>query len=148
MIRRAVPEDIHAILAMGQAFFEETGWDKHADFDARSFAYSCGLIMDHGVFLVAERDGQPVGMAAAGISPAYWNRNVLTAQELFFYCNPANRKGTGRNLMEALEHAVKARGVVLFSMSAEEGLRAEALGRLYRSRQYFPQERIFWKVLH
>lgn len=147
MIRKAVPEDIHAILAMGQAFFEETGWDRHADFDARSFAYSCGLIMDHGVFLVAERDGQPVGMVAAGIAPAYWNRNLLTGSELFWYCQPEFRKGLGGKLMDALETELRARGVFLASMSAEEGLRAEALGRLYRQRQYFPSERLFWKVL-
>ena len=148
MIRLAVPTDIHRIMAMGHAFFEEAGWAKHAAFDAESFAYSCGLIMDHGVFLVAEtEDGGVVGMVAAGVSPAYWNRNVLTGQELFWYVDPEHRTGTGGLLMAALEDAMKSRGVVLCSMSAEEGLRSGALHRLYRLRGYWPAERLFWKRL-
>lgn len=147
MIRRAVPNDIFALLDMGEAFFKEAGWDKHAEFDRDSFAMTCALLMDNAVLLVAEKDGAVVGMAGAGLSPAYWNHKVLTSQELFFYCVPAHRKGTGKALLDGLEAAVKERGVVLFSMSAEEGMRADALGRMYRQRQYFPMERMFWKVL-
>lgn len=147
MIRAAAPTDIFRILEMGAAFFAEAGWAKHAEFDRDSFAYSCGLIMDHGVFLVAERDDGIIGMVAAGVSPAYWNRQVLTAQELFWYCVPEHRKGIGTKLMAALEAALQARGVVLASVSAEEGLRSEALGRLYRQRGYWPAEKLFWKRL-
>ncbi len=47
--------------------------------------------------------------------------------------------------MAALEDAVKSCGVLLFSMSAEEGLRGDTLGRLYARRGYFPAERLYWK---
>lgn len=133
---------------MGRAFFEEAGWAKHAEYDPTSFAYSCGLLMDHGVFLVAddERAGV-IGMVAAGICPAYWNRKVLTSSELFWYCMPGYRQGVGAQLMSALEADLKARGVFLASMSAEEGMRGSALGRLYRQRGYFPMEKLYWRVL-
>jgi hypothetical protein len=147
MIRRAIPTDIHRLMAMGQAFFIEAGWRRHAEFDAESFAYTCGLLMDHGVFLVAENDDGVVGMVAAGISPAYWNRKVLTGQELFWYVLPEHRTGTGGLLMAGLENAMKSLGVVLCSMSAEEGLRSNALHRLYRLRGYWPAEKLFWKRL-
>lgn len=148
MIRPAVPTDIHSLLDMGRAFFVEAGWSGFADFDDESFAYTCGHLMDNGVFLVAERDGAVVGMAAAGLAPAYWNRNVLTAQELFWYVQRDHRRGIGGKLMNALEVAVKTLGVRLFSMSAEEGLRADALSQLYAKRGYRPTERLFWKQLN
>lgn len=148
MIRRAAPTDIHRIMEMGRAFFHEAGWHKHAEFDAESFAYSCGLLMDNGVFLVAdEGKAGVVGMVAAGIAPAYWNRQVLTGQEIFWYVRPEHRTGNGGLLMAALEDAMRSLGVVLCSMSAEEGLRSSALHRIYRKRGYWPAEKLFWKRL-
>lgn len=146
MIRRAEPEDIHALIEMGQAFFIEAGWSARAAFDVESFAVTCGALMEGGVLLVAEKGDEIIGMAGAAIAPAWWNRNVLTGQEVFYYARPGHRKGTGRMLFAGLEVAVKSLGVVLFSMAAEEGLRSEALTRLYRARDYFPAERLFWKV--
>lgn len=154
MIRPAVPQDIFRLADMGQAFFKEAGFaDKlpggeRLTFDLESFGRTVAALIDNGgVLLVAEKDGEVVGMAAAGAAPAWWNRNVLTAQELFWYVEPAHRKGIGAKLMEALEAAVIDLGVTLFSMSAEEGLRSQALGRLFRQRGYFPTEMLFWKRL-
>ncbi len=150
MIRPAIPADIYRLVEMGKAFFAETGWDKQADFDVESYAYSCAMLMDGGgILLVAEKDGDVVAMVAAGTCPATWNRNVLLGQELWWYCEPASRKGNviGSKLMTALEDAFVARGVCLASMSAEEGMRSDALGRLYRQRGYFPRERLFWKQM-
>lgn len=154
MIRPAVPQDIFRLADMGAAFFKEAGFaDKlpggeSLTFDLESFGRTVGALIDGaGVILVAETDGEVIGMAAAGFAPAWWNYNVRSAQEIFFYCDPAHRKGVGRDLMRALEKAVKQRDVVLFSMAAEEGLRSDALTRLYRACGYFPTEKVFWKVL-
>lgn len=147
MIRRAEPEDIHTLIEFGRAFFEEAGWSARATFDAESFAHTCGVLMDGGILLVALEKDSVVGMAAAGMAPAWWNRNVLTAQELFWYVHPRHRKGHGHRLMGALEAVATSLGVQLFSMSAEEGLRSTALNRLYRQRGYFPAEKLFWKEL-
>lgn len=168
MIRPAVPQDIFRLGDMGRAFFDEAGFAEKVGavtvelacgevqstslikltFDLESFGRTVGTLMDGaGVVLVVEKNGAVVGMAAAGIAPAWWNKNILTAQELFYYCDPDHRKGTGKLLFAALETAVKKRGVVLFSMAAEEGLRSDALTRLYRACGYFPTEKVFWKVL-
>ncbi len=48
-------------------------------------------------------------------------------------------------MMAALEDAVRSCGVVLFSMSAEEGLRGDTLGKLYARRGFVPVERLYWK---
>lgn len=161
MIRPAIPEDIFRLAEMGQAFFDEAGFaerlgseGQRLTFDLESFARTVAALIEGGVLLVAEKGGEVVGMAAAGMSPAWWNRNVLTAQELFWYVEPAYRRrdrnkdvAVGSELMAALEAAVQSLGVTLFSMSAEEGLRSEALARLYRGRGYFPTEMLFWKQL-
>ncbi len=149
MIRPAIPADIERLVAMGQAFFAETGWDKQAEFDIETFAYTSAMLADAGLLFVAVSDGV-VGMAGAGISPSWWNKRILVAQELFWYIEPTHRAqkiGLGRALFEALEERVKSLGAVLFSMSAEEGMRSEALARLYRGRGYVPRERLFWKSL-
>lgn len=145
MIRPAVPTDVFSLMDMGAAFFVEAGWDKHAQFDPESFAMTCGALIEGGILLVAEKDDGLAGMAGAALAPAYWNRKVLTSQELFWYCKPAHRKGVGRRLMAALEDAVQSCGVTLFSMSAEEGLRGHTLGQLYARRGYFPVEKLYWK---
>ncbi|WP_299109801.1 GNAT family N-acetyltransferase [uncultured Bradyrhizobium sp.] len=155
MIRRAIPEDIFRLAEMGQAFFDEAGIAERLaagdgarlEFDLESFARTVAALIEHGILLVAEKGGTVVGMAAAGASPAWWNRKVLTAQELFWYVEPGHRKGIGAKLMSALEEAVGSLGVTLFSMSAEEGLRSTALNRLYRQRGYFPTETLFWKQI-
>lgn len=147
MIRRALPTDIFRLMEMGQAFFKEAGWDQVAEFDPESFAYSSGQFMDHGEYFVAEHEGRVVGMVAAGYAVAGWNRKVLLGQEVWWYVEPAYRKGLGKQLLEALEDAFKQKGVFLVGLSAEEGLRSEALGRLFRQRGYLPRERLFWKVL-
>lgn len=148
MIRPAVPEDIYRLVEMARAFWAETGWGDRAEFDVESFAFTAGTLMDRGVLLVSVADdGNVVGMAGAGLAQAWWNRNVLTAQEIFWYCEKGHRKGLGRQLMTNLEAAVASLGVKLFSMSAEEGLRSKALGRLYRQRGYIPSEMLFWKEL-
>jgi GNAT superfamily N-acetyltransferase len=153
MIRPAVPDDIFRLADMGRAFFDEAGFaekmtgEGRFTFDLETFGHTVAALIERGVLLVAEKGGEVVGMAAAGVAPAWWNRNVLTAQELFWYVDPAHRKGLGSQLMDALEAAVGDLGVVLFSMSAEEGLRSTALNRLYRQRGYFPTEMLFWKQL-
>ena len=154
MIRPAVPQDIFRLAEMGEAFFKEAGFaEKLTDsdkiiFDLESFGRTVGVLIDGaGIVLVAEKADEIIGMAAAGLAPAWWNNNVLSGQEIFFYCDPQHRRGAGRELMAGLEEAAKARGVVLFSMAAEKGLRSDALGRLYAARGYFPIEQLYWRAL-
>jgi hypothetical protein len=111
MIRQAVPSDIYRLIQMGQAYATESGWDKFAEFDTESYAFSCGVLIDSGILLVVEQDGVLVGMVAAAAAPAMLNRNVLLGQELWWWCEPALRKGsTPKHMKKALEKAFEARG--------------------------------------
>lgn len=147
MIRAATPEDVPAIVEMGEAFFEEAGWAARAKFCRESFTQSVQRIAQAGILLVVEKAGRVVGMAGAVFSPAYWNEKVLIGQELFWYVLPTDRKGSGKELLRQLESAAKARNVQFFGMVSEHGLRHDALKAVYERAGYSLAEHTFCKAL-
>lgn len=147
MIRLAVPDDGPAMMAMGAQFHDEAGYGAQFPFDALSFAHTVASLGPRNLVLVAEINGQIVGMAAADIAPVITNHNVLMAKEAFWYVLPLHRKGIGREMFNALELLVSDHGAVMFDAVAEEGKRSEALARLYRAAGFSPAERTFRKVL-
>lgn len=147
MIRQAEPRDMPAIVEMGEAFFAEAGWADRAQFCVESFTETATALMERGILLVVDKNGEAVGMAAAVSSPAYWNKNVSIGQELWLYCKPAHRKGVGAELLRHLESAAKARNVKFFGMVAEHGLRHEALAQVYKRAGYSVAEHTFCKAL-
>ena len=147
MIRAAAPDDLPAIVDMGEAFFEEAGWAARAPFCRESFAQSVKRIAEGGILLVVEKGGKAVGMAGAVFSPAYWNEKVLIGQEIFLYIKPTDRKGSGKELLRQLESAAKARNVQFFGMVSEHGLRHDALKAVYERAGYSLAEHTFCKAL-
>lgn len=143
MIRPATQDDSAAIMAMGEAFHTESGWVEQFPFDRESFAHTVVRLGLAGLFVVAEKGGAVVGMAALDIGPAVTNYNVRFAREVFFYVQPAHRKGIGRELFNALKSIAQSNGVSFFDAVAEEGKRAPALARIYRAGGLSPAETIF-----
>lgn len=143
MIRLATPDDGPWIMAMGEAFHIESGWVEQFAFDRESFAHTVTRLGRANLFVVAERDGRVIGMAALDIGPAITNYNVSFAREVFFYVQPAFRKGIGRELFSALKSIAKDNGVMFFDAVAEEGKRSQPLARIYRAGGLSPAETIF-----
>lgn len=151
MIRPAVPTDIYRLIEMGEAFHKEARvGERHEEltFDRDSFAFTCGILMDAGMMLVKEVDGEVVGMAAMDAAPCFLNRNFVVGREQFWYIDGRHRKGRdGSGLLTALETLAKDRGVHLFDVVAEEGERSTPLGRLYRRGGFNPCETVYRKRL-
>lgn len=147
MIRAATPEDVPAIVEMGEAFFEEAGWAAKAKFCRASFAETAKRLMEGGFLLVVDKGKGPVGMAGGVASPAYWNEKVVIGQEIFLYVKPTDRKGSGKELLRQLESAAKARNVQFFGMVSEHGLRHDALKAVYERAGYSLAEHTFCKAL-
>ena len=143
MIRAATPHDGPAIMQMGEDFHTESGWVEQFPFDKESFAHSCTRLGMAGLFVVAEKDGKVIGMAALDIGPAVTNYNIRLAREVFFYVQPAYRKGIGRELFYALKSIAKDNVATFFDAVAEEGKRSQPLGRIYRAGGLSPAETIF-----
>lgn len=150
MIRPASPADIPALVEMGREFHREAGWPERVEFDAASFEETLWKFLRgeaDGFLIVAEFDGEAVGMAAMLFFPFIFNAGVTGSQELFWYARPEHRNGAGEALLSAMESIAQARGARTFTMFAVPGLRDAALARLYRRRGYAPAEPSFIRNL-
>lgn len=149
-IRPAEPKDLVAILEMGREFFEQSGNSAFTTFDEPSLAATViGLMsgVGNGALLVAEADGQAVGIAAHVVFPFYANMNTKLGQELFWFVKPDFRKGLGAALLDELEADARRKGADVFMSAAIAGLRDAAIGRVYQRRGYKPAENTFIRKL-
>jgi GNAT superfamily N-acetyltransferase len=149
MIRDATQEDAEALIRMGAAYVEEAGHLERfgAEFCPQSFLTTCEALAKTGILLVAEHDGEVVGMLGAAFIPVLWNYKVLQAQETWWYARPDRRKGLGVALLGEFERRATAQGVSIGGMVAELGPRGDAVGRLYAAKGYAPAESVYLKRL-
>ncbi|MES2904551.1 MAG: GNAT family N-acetyltransferase [Pseudomonadota bacterium] len=143
MIRAATPADIETIVGMGREFHSAAGWGDIADYDDTTTALTLRNMIDSEamVLLVAEQDGEVVGMAGGGMAPLYFNHAHRIGQEIFYWINPEARNGIGKHLLDELENTARAAGCQSWIMVALDNVRPEVTGRLYRMRGYRPAER-------
>jgi GNAT superfamily N-acetyltransferase len=148
LIRAAVEADIPDILRLGKLFFNEAGWPEFASWDEASVAATLrGLIQGtiEGGLIVAQYDGETVGMTGFVCYPFYCNLGMKFAQEQFWYVETQHRFGAGRLLFDALEESARSKGATVLIMSSVASLRSEALARLYRKRGFAPGENTYIK---
>jgi GNAT superfamily N-acetyltransferase len=134
-------------MAMGAAFHEEAGYAAEFPFDPVSFAHTIASLAPAGLVMVAEIDGEVVGMGAIDVAPVITNHHVSIAREVFWYVRPQHRKGIGRKMFNALELLASNHGADFFDAVAEEGKRSAALARIYRAASLNPAEIVFRKRL-
>jgi len=139
-IRPARLDDLPVIAALGEAFHEEAGWSDIAEYVPEDCEVSLRHMVESGILLVADRDGEIVGMAGGLTFPLYFNFAHRTGQEFFWYMKPGLRDGTGRRLLDALEDAARDAGCQSWIMIALDKVNPEATGRYYRHRGYRASE--------
>ena len=123
MIRNATIDDIKQIVYLGERFYNESHDVDEIPYDPIDTYKSILEIYngDHGILLVAEQDGQIVGITAGLVFSWYFNSSHKTGQELFWYVHPDYRKGTiGIRLLKELERQAKEKGATTFIMVSEE----------------------------
>lgn len=110
-VRQAIERDVADIVRMSRAFYATTTYREYADFDeATVTALAEALVRDH-VMLVAEADGQVVGMVGLFVVPFMFNHGHQMAHEVVWYVDPeAQGAGAGKALLAAIEPACKAKG--------------------------------------
>jgi L-amino acid N-acyltransferase YncA len=149
-IRQMGPNDLMQVIEMGKTFFEESPFVSFAEWDEGSFQLTILSLLSGstpGGLLVAEDDGKLVGMAAYVIFPLYFNLRTHLAQEVFWYCLPAHRKGLGSDLMDELERDAMKNGAKVFIGANMSGERDAAFARIYRRRGYMPGENTHIRIL-
>jgi GNAT superfamily N-acetyltransferase len=148
MIRKATAQDIPACVEMGRLFHAESGVADLVPFDADSVRGVMEKLVDggDGVLLVAELEGQLIGMTSGIAYPHYFNQAKKAAQELFWWVLPEKRGGTaGVRLLTALEHWAKDVGASTLTMICLPiDSPAESI---YARTGYRPIERSFMKGL-
>jgi GNAT superfamily N-acetyltransferase len=150
-IRIAQPDDMDAILRMGQAFHSETCYAPLIPFDAETVAATVAHLATTpgGVVYLAETDqGEVVGMAAAQASRHWFNANCLIAQEMWWWVDHQARGGRAAlGLISALEKWAGEFGCDLLYMASTANIEPEKMARLYQRRGYVPQDIFYTKVL-
>jgi len=149
-IRHAQPDDLGALLDMGREFFDHSGNEAFTTFDESSLTATLIAMMSGvvgGSLLVAETSGQVVGMAACAVFPFYANHATLIGQEMFWWVQPAHRKGIGGALLDELEAEAKRKGAKVFIGANLSGEHDAAFARMYRRRGYIPAEHTFIRNL-
>lgn len=143
-VRDAEPRDIPAMLEMAERFIEIAWGRVGVPFDPETCADLLTRLIQapEGILLV---NGSCTAMIGAVVYPWHFNRNVLTAIELFWWSEP--KSGAAMALWNEAERRALGMGAKTFNMALQDHLRPEALSRLYQRRGYQPSERIFIREL-
>lgn len=147
MIRAATEADIPGIVRMSRIFYGTTAYTQHADMDDATVARLTRQLMD-SVMLVAERDGELVGMVGLVVAPFMFNDSIRVAYEVVWYVDPdAQGAGVGKALLAAIEPACAARGasaVVMVHLATSPPQAAA----IYERMGYQHSESSFTKRIH
>lgn len=151
MIREALDFDLPQLVGMARRLHEEAGYGAMGlEFDPISMDRTFWNLMRaaNGIVLVSGRGlNDHRGFAAGVLYPLYFNARQIAGQELMLWADPAHRRGTGKELVKALEAAFLSAGATVPMMSAAETCRPEATGRMYEQIGYRPFEHLYMKVV-
>lgn len=143
MIRAATMNDVPALIEMGRAFFDESGFGAETAFDPESTKRTVEHLIGggDGIVLVAERGGHVVGCAGAIAFPYYFNLATRAGQELFWWVHPDHRGSIlGVRMLQRLEQWAKDAGCRTFTMIDISCLEGSPAARIYQRMGYRPSE--------
>lgn len=110
-IRKATEADLPAIVGMSACFYKTTSYAGFADFCPDSVEALARMLVNTGVFLIAEDASGPVGMVGLVVAPFMFNNAHKVAYEVVWWVNPdAQGQGAGKALLAAIEPACKDAG--------------------------------------
>lgn len=147
MIRHAIHSDIGAIVAMSEKFYATTHYSRWADFNPETVESLATNLLENHILLVAEVDGEVVGMVGLFVAPFMFNHDRIGAYEVVWWVNPdAQGAGVGMELLAAIEPACRAKGVnaIQMVMMANSPPKAQAI---YEKFGYNHSETSFTKEL-
>lgn len=153
MIRTAVLDDIPELTKIAKSFYVDGEFaEKGLNFKEMSFIMMAqSMIVDSAnkLILVAEHEGQIVGMLGAYVSPWFCDFSQFQVVESWFYVLPEYRKfGYGKELLNVLTEIAQKSGAVNLKMASLHNEKQNIMGRFYRSQGFVKSDSFYVKELN
>jgi len=111
LIRKATLDDVPVIVSMAEKFYATTSYSDWADYSADTVTILASNLTENHVMLVAEHEGEVVGMVGLFVAPFMFNADKKAAYEVVWWVNPeAQGHGAGKALLAAIDPACKEAG--------------------------------------
>ena len=134
IIRKATQEDIEKAIILGRVYYLEAS-EKAMHFDENKGRELIKKLLEGGLGIVAEEDGQIIGMMGAEIF-SYWFSDSLMAHDVMIYIAPDQRgRGIGSSLIRvyiewALSQGVERENIFI---GIDSGIDTEKTEKKYNS---------------
>lgn len=140
IVRTAIPKDITSLMNLGLNFFSSLPYLQGIiPFDQDSFGEFLFSVMRSctGRIFCVEHDGRIIGMAGVISSPSWFNRDHISAQEVFWWVEEEFRgSGAGAKLFNAIEAFSSEIGAHSITISSTSMDNAQKLREFYAKRGY------------
>lgn len=143
MIREALPTDIDRIVEMGSRSLREGPYRDEVGDSPKTTAALCQQVLESGKILVAEEDGNVIGVLGFIVFPHYFS-GERTAGELIWYVEPEYRQSfTALALLRKAQSLAREMGAKRMQFTAP----TEEVGKAYESLGYHKVEVTYQKCL-
>lgn len=144
MIRIAEMRDVPELLRMGKRFHEVSGYSEFVSYDPETVTQMFKTLIENKTLLT---DGKNT-MLGFVVFPFFFNKNILTAQELFWWVDKDKRKtGIGVEILRSAEKQANLLGAKSLIMLNIKNLDGDSVGRLYKSLGYKETEQTYMRSL-
>lgn len=134
-VRYATEADIPALIELGRAMHAESPRFAVHQYSPAKTAATIQFLIAHGVVLVAEKAGEPVGMMGGMVAPQPF-LDSMQGVELAVYVAPAHRGRTGMRLIRAFEAWAFDRGADEITLGISTEVDIERTAALYERLGY------------
>jgi len=118
-VRHATADDVNAIMALSREFIMFAPHASIADVSAEELEQQIRLCIDNALVLVAEHEGQVIGMLFGILTGLWFAPSTLMAAELAWWVTPTARNGTaGIRLLTAFQDWAREKGAKVVTMSS------------------------------
>lgn len=147
-VRKAIPSDMTKIVELSDKFYQTTHYANDMPMCPMTVGMLVQSLTEHAIMLVAEHEGEIVGMIGCAVIPYIFNHAYNQCCEIVWYVDPSHRGlGIGPALIKANEEACNEfENVKRIQMIDLPSSPPEAAA-YYERTGYFLSERVFTKTV-